>query len=246
LLRFALFLALLALPAWAEEEAPTAFAPGGANVVRWARGEIAYQKAGTGETFGAEAWDMTVHPDGSRSLRATDTLANGMTHTVHLRVEADFRPRELFTEYWLNGAFRSATFIAVRGILLDITTRFAETTNHGIEKIPQAFSFNTQTSAGNVWHGWYYDKAHGGAQKATIYAMDTSAQQPYQTGAVRTQSIVYVGNELVSVPAGAFPCDHYRIDDTVDYYVTGPDAIFVKEVTPTMSFVLTKLETGER
>ena len=61
---------------------------------------------------------------------------------------------------------------------------------------------------------------------------------------VNQQTLTYLGTELLTVPAGTFPCEHYRSGDVVDYYVTGPDAIFVKFVWPAndMEYVLTKLE----
>ena len=233
---------LLAVPALAED-----FQPSGVNVARWARGEISYLNSATGEITGAEKWEMTVNADGSRSLQSTNYLTNvGFMHTVHLRVEANFRPRELFTEYWINGAFRNSTFIAVRGPLLDITSRFADRTVHETVTIPNAFSFIPHPLASDVWHGWYYDKARGGTQTTTVYDVAANGTQPLQVGRVYVQGLTYVGNELISVPAGAFPCDHFRVGDAVDYYVTGPDAIFVKFVwrANNAEYVLTKLEMG--
>ena len=242
MIRSLLLAAFIATSAVAQD-----FRPDGVNVKRWARGEISYLNSETKEITGAESWDMTVNADGSRSLRATNYLTNvGFMHTVHLRVEANFRPRELFTEYWINGAFRNSTFIAVRGIVLDITSRFAETTTHDTVKIPTNFSFIPHPLASDVWHGWYYDKARGGEQTTTVYDVAANSQQPLQVGRVYDQKITYVGNELITVPAGTFPSDHYRVGDAVDYYVTGPDAIFVKFVwhANKAEYVLTKLVTG--
>jgi hypothetical protein len=237
---FGLFLAAILLAGATAAD----YRPEGVNVQRWARGEIAYRTL-DGEETGAETWDLTVHPDGSRTLRATNHLA-GIMHTVQLRVERSFRPRELYAEYWIGGAFRNATFVAVRGLVLDITSRFADTTTHDVVRIPQAFSFIPHPLASDVWHGWYYDRSKGGRQTITVYDLDPTANQPFQVGRLYDQQIDYVGNELVTVPAGTFPCDHYRVDDAVDYYVTGPDMIFVKFVwtTAKAEYVLTKLEEG--
>jgi len=49
------------------------------------------------------------------------------------------------------------------------------------------------------------------------------------------------------IPAGTFTTDHFRVDDTVDLYINGPDAIMVRFqwIPADRDYVLTCLETGQ-
>jgi len=161
-------------------------------------------------------------------------------------------PREVFAQYWIGGTFRNAVFIAARGPLLDITSRFEHVTTHGIIDVPQRFAFDlplgfaflAHPMATDAWSVGAYKKDAGGSQDISVFELDNTASTPPQTGAVHTQTLVYIGPEPMNVPAGLFLCDHFRINDAIDLYVTGPDAIFVKAAWPAqkVEYVLTKLE----
>ena len=43
-------------------------------------------------------------------------------------------------------------------------------------------------------------------------------------------SMEYLGNVRVTVPAGEFDTEHYRIEDVVDIYLFGPDSLVAKFV----------------
>jgi hypothetical protein len=240
---------LLATLLLATSAAADDYRPAGVNVVRWAKGEIAYRNGKTGAVTGNESWDLTVHPDGSRSLRATNyLLSSGFMHTVNVRVGADFRPLEAFAEYFIKGEFRGAALFAVTGTQLEATAKLTDSTVRQVVDVPERFSLIPHPLASDVWHHWYYDKAKGGPQPMTVYDIDAPARGPAALlGRVYTQTLRYIGQETVTVPAGTFVCDHYRVDDAVDYYVTGPDALFVKFVWPPANaeYVLTKLEQGQ-
>ncbi len=221
------------------------YRPGGVNVARWARGEIEHRNTDTGKVTGGETWDVIVHTDGSRTVSANDHVDTiGHMYTVVMRVGADFQPREAFTQYWKDGVFRNASLFLVKDGVIDVTTRFADTISRETVKIPAQFSFIPHPLATNVWPGWYYDKAKGGSQTITVYDMAMGTKAPMQSGQVKTHGLEYLGREDVTVPAGTFPCDHFRIDDVVDYYVTGPDALFVKFIwkSARTEYVLTALE----
>jgi hypothetical protein len=221
------------------------YRPGGVNVTRWARGEIEHRNTDTGKVTGGETWNVTVHPDGSRTVNATDHADPiGHMYTVVMRVGADFQPREAFVQNWSNGVFRNASLFLVKDGVIDVTTRFAETISRETVKIPERFSFIPHPLATNVWPGWYYDKVKGGIQTITVYDIAAGTKGPMRSGQVKTHGLEYLGQEDVTVPAGTFPCDHFRIDDIVDYYVTGPDALFVKFIwkSARTEYVLTALE----
>ncbi len=48
------------------------------NVVDWARGKYAYVSTADGTQNGEEDWFLTVHSDGSRTLRATNSYDDRM------------------------------------------------------------------------------------------------------------------------------------------------------------------------
>jgi hypothetical protein len=237
--------AAVILAAVAGASAAEPYRPGGVNVARWARGEIEHRNTATGKVTGGETWDVTVHTDGSRTVRATDHVDGvGHLYTVVMRVGAEFQPREAFTQYWKGGVFRNASLFLVADGVIDVTTRFADSITRETVKVPERFSFIPHPLATNVWPGWYYDKVKGGVQTITVYDMAMGTEAPMRSGQVRTHGLEYLGEEDVTVPAGTFRCDHFRIDDVVDYFVTGPDALFVKFIWKSVrtEYVLTSLE----
>ena len=82
----------------------------------------------------------------------------------------------------------------------------------------------------------------------TVYDMDAGAQAvSSMLGKVYDQTLTFIGEEEMTVTAGTFATDHFRIDDTVDLYITGPDALMVRfQLIPAdRDYVLTTLETSE-
>ena len=236
-----LSLTLLAI-VFTFQAAAAPYHPAGVNVTRWAKGEIEYRDTASGAVTGGEAWDLTVHPDGSRTVQASNHLGE-VAHTVTLHVAKDFRPLDAYVAYWREGRFRDGALFAVRGDTLEITAAFADRTVHETIAVPEHFSLIPHPLASDVWHGWYFDKAEGGVQTMTVYDLDTGARGSQAVGKLYDQKLQYLGREDVTVPAGTFPCDHFRVDGVVDYYVTGPDAIFVKFVwtSAKATYVLTSL-----
>jgi hypothetical protein len=91
----------------------------------------------------------------------------------------------------------------------------------------------------------YYDKQKGGAQAITVYDMDAAAAGPQALlGRLYQQKLEFLGAGETTTKAGTFATDHFKIEDAVDIYVTGPDAIMVKFVwTPAdRVYELVKLE----
>ncbi|MDX2222825.1 MAG: hypothetical protein SFV21_08755 [Rhodospirillaceae bacterium] len=227
------------------EPAPT-IGGANANVVRGAKGTVVYKVLSTGAMLGGENWNLTVHPDGSRTMQALNRYGSpGVQRHVTLRVDARFRPLEAYLLYWVGGVWRGSGYFTVAG---DTLTAVANTPNGRLSHaltVPENFSFIPHPLSTDAWHMWYYDKAKGGAQTITVYDMPGGADGPQALlGSMYTQSLTFVGRERVTTPAGTFDTEHYKIDDAVDIYVTGPDAIMVKFVwTPAdRVYELVKLE----
>ena len=201
-----------------------------ANVVRGAKGTIVYKVLSTGALLGGENWNLSVHPDGSRTMQALNRYGSpGVQRHVTYRVVANFRPLEAYLLYWVGGKWKGSGLFTVLG---DQLNAVANTPNGMLTqnvKVPENFSFIPHPLSTDAWHMGYYDKKKGGVQTITVYDMDAGAAGPQALlGRLYTQKLEYLGPEKVTTPAGAFQTDHFKIDNAVDIYVTGPDSIMVK------------------
>ena len=199
------------------------------SIVREASGRFLYRKMSTGAVTGDESFTLTVHPDGTRTLMARNqsTTFDMQRHVIH-RVAADFRPLETTAVYYLLGEWRGTGWFSVIGNKLHAVVRSPDGIITQERHVPDYFSFVPHPLATNAWHGWYYDKAKGGKQTTLFYDMDAAAQSVgSMLGKMTNQELEFIGVEQITVPAGTFTVDHFKVQ-SVDYYVTGPDAIMVK------------------
>jgi len=250
---FRIFAIVIAVGTMAQAAAQTGPAPGtsvgNANISRWADGTIEYRVQSTGAVIGREQWHLTAHPDGTRTMQARNEYGSpGLQRHVILRADAKLRPIEAYVQYWVGGHWRGSGLFSVHGHKL---TAVANTPNgvltHAID-VPENFSFIPHPLSTDAWHMWYYDRGKGGDQTITVYDMPGGADGPQSIlGRLYTQTLRRIGAEDITTPAGTFPTDHYRIDDAVDIYVTGPDAIMVRFAWAPADRVyeLVRLERGE-
>ncbi len=201
-----------------------------ANVVRGAKGTIVYKVLSTGAMLGGENWSLSVHPDGSRTMQALNRYGSpGVQRHVVYRVDQNFRPQEAYLLYWVGGQWRGSGLFSVEGDKLSVV---ANTPNGRLTQevtVPKEFSFIPHPLSTDAWHMAYYDKAKGGEQSMTVYDMAAGAAGPQALlGRLYTQKLAFIGNEQVVTPAGSFATEHFKIDNAVDIYVTGPDDILVK------------------
>ena len=227
------------IPAWAADNV---------NIVRWAKGTIEYRELSTGKPNGSEEWHLTVHPDGSRTLHARNRLdLAGYQRHVTYRVAENFRPLEVTSVYWVKGEWRGTGLFAIDGNQLNAVVKTPDGLIQQNRAVPDHFSMIPHPLATNAWPTWYYDKSAGGPQTMTVYDMDAGAQAvSSMLGKMYDQTLTFVGSEEMTTPAGTFDVDHFRIDDTVDLYITGPDAVMVRFqwLPADRDYVLTSLETG--
>lgn len=218
------------------------------NITRWAKGEFEYRSLSTGEVSGTEAWHLTVHPDGTRTMQTRNRLDEaGYQRHVTYRVAENFRPLEVTSVYWVKGEWRGTGLFAINGDTLEAIVKTPDGMIRQTRSVPENFSMIPHPLSTNAWNTWYYDKAKGGAQPMTVYDMDAGAQAvSSMLGKVYTQDLEFIGTEKMTTPAGTFEVDHFRVEDVVDMYITGPDAILVrfKWIPADRDYVLTSLETG--
>lgn len=231
---------VFAVPAWAADPSPNP------NIVRWSKGTIEYRRMSTGAVTGSEEWQITVHPDGSRTLNTTNRL-EGTQRTVVMRVAPNFRPLDLYAAFWYQGAWVGNGLFTIEGNILkaNVTTPYGHIDQQ--VDIPERFAFIPHPLQSNVWQVWPYDKAKGGAQTTTVYDMQTRLKGPGNVmGPMYDTETTLVGTDDVVTPAGTFKADHFHNSTGTEIYVTGPDAVMVRFVwaASDAEYVLTSLTTG--
>lgn len=204
--------------------------PSNANVIREANGVIAYRALSTGKVRGEERFHISVHPDGSRTVSTVSRYGprDIQRHSLY-RIDSNLRPVDATVQYWIEGAWRASGLVTVHPNGLTTESRSPLGNRDHTLAIEQNFAVLTHQLSPDAWRVFLYDKAASGAQALNMYDLDPLADSPNGIlGKLTTQTFEYKGQVSVTVPAGTFVSDHYRLEDAIDMYVTGPDAILVK------------------
>jgi hypothetical protein len=198
-----------------------------ANIVRLVKGQYTYQTTKAQRLRGYEDWTLTVHPDGSRTMMAlvNNLDADVQFNMVH-RVAATFRPLETFVTHWVGGESRGSGHFVVDGRLLraTVTGQVSRTI-----QVPDRFSMHPHPVSTDSWRTGDYDKDRGGVQTARVYnvAVAPNAVAPLM-GVLEDQTVEWLGSETITVPAGTFDTDHYKLRGNSDMWIAGPDRIAIK------------------
>ncbi len=204
--------------------------PLNANVVRETRGVIAYRALSTDKVRGEERFHISAHPDGSRTVSTISRYGprDIQRHSLY-RLDSGLRPIDATVQYWIEGAWRASGLITVDETGLQTASRSPlGDSNHDL-KVDENFAILTHQLSPDAWRVFQYDKSTGGDQALNMYDLSPLADSPDGIlGKLTTQRFNYAGETTVTVPAGTFTVDHYRLEDAVDMYVHGPDAILVK------------------
>ncbi|MSO97156.1 MAG: hypothetical protein EXR11_02905 [Rhodospirillaceae bacterium] len=203
-----------------------------ANVTRWATGTIAYRVKSTGAVNGYETWRLSVHPDGSRTMAATVQYSprDIQRHVIH-RIDAQLRPLDTYALYWIDGQWRGTALVTRGNGELNVSANTPEGPLSQNLKAPEHITIVPHVLAVDSWRALMVDKTKPGPQAIASYGFDATAQGVTSLlGKAMNYRLTYNGPEQVTVPAGTFASDHFRIEDTVDIYVTSQDAIVVKFV----------------
>ena len=219
-----------------------------ANIVRWVKGEYEYRTLKSQAVRGGENFYLTVHRDGSRTMRAlTDIATRDVQANVVLRVADNFRPLDAFVSMFTKGGYKGAITIHVDGDTLRATTTGPTGQLDQITKVPAQFSLVVHPLALDSWHPWYIAPTKGVRQPGMQYLLNTDGDVAKAlSGQVQPESFEYMGEEDVSVPAGTFKTTHVRMGGHSDIWVTGPDRILVRYVWAEIDrdYVLKTLATG--
>ena len=224
-----LLLGLWVGAAWADGPAPCG---PDANVSRWAEGKIAYRVKSTGHVNGYERWRLDVHPDGTKTVVATVHYSPRpvLRHVVH-RVDASDRPLDTFMAYWIDGAWRGNAWFVMegdswRGRILGPDGTFT----HAVKPAGR-FAMLPHVLAVDSWRARLVDKSQSGTQAVLAYNVDATALAGTSVmGKLMDYDMAYIGAERITVPAGEFDTEHYRIEGVVDLYLFGPDSLVAKFV----------------
>jgi len=202
------------------------------NVVDWASGKYAYISTVDQVQNGEEEWFLTVHPDGSRTLRATNSYNDRMKtfRTVVLRVDLAFRPLEAYANVWTDGQWRGSGLFSVAGNRLDVVVNSPNGRLVQALDVPDEFSFVPHPISTDSWATWYYDKDAGGAQKITLYSFDgRGAGVGSILGRLQSETMRYLGEEEIDTPAGKFLTDHFVMGDGDPHlYIFGSHRLLAK------------------
>lgn len=219
------------------------------NVVRETRGVIAYRAISTGQVRGEERFHISAHPDGSRTVSTISRYGprDIQRHSLY-RIDGVLRPIDATVQYWIEGTWRASGLITVDERGLQTASRSPlGSSKHEIE-ISDNFAILTHQLSPDAWRVFHYDKSIGGEQALKMYDLSPLADGPDGIlGKLTTQRFQYKCETSITVPAGTFAVDHYRIEDAVDMYVHGPDAILVKWRFDAIDreHILTELERTE-
>lgn len=202
------------------------------NVADWASGKYAYISTASKTQNGEERWFLTLHSDGSRTLRATNSYNDRMKtfRDVVLRVDKSFRPVEAYANVWIDGMWRGSGLFSVTGRTLDAVVNSPNGRLTQALPVPDQFSFVPHPISTDSWPTWYYDMAVGGKQEISLYSFDGRGSGVGAIlGQLQTTQIEFLGREEVETPAGLFDCDHFVIGDGDPHlYIFGPHRILAK------------------
>lgn len=220
-----LFLLALSSTVYANERLPE-----NANVVRESNGIIAYRTLSAGKIRGEERFHISAHPNGSRSVSTISRYGprDIQRHSLY-RIDANLRPVDATVQYWIEGAWRASGLVTVNSTGLVTASRSPLGNRDHALAINQNFAVLTHQLSPDAWRVLLYDKEARGAQALNMYDLSPLADGPDGIlGKLTTQTFEYKGQVSITVPAGTFVSDHYRLEDAIDMYVTGPDAVLVK------------------
>ena len=220
------------------------------GVVRWVEGSYQYRRLTDGGQRGRETFRMSLHPDGTRVMRATtDIFSRGVQVSVIQRVSPNFRPLEAHVTMFLAGGFKGAGTFIVAANRLTAVTRTATGIVTKQYKVPDFVSIGSHPLVFDGWHSWHVRPKLGNVQEGKVFLIDgdTDLTKP-MLGTVKTTQFEYLGERDVVVPAGRFRAQHYRIDGKAEIWVATEDRILIRSVWPQYGseYVLEKLDRSDR
>jgi hypothetical protein len=192
---------------------------------RTASGKILYyhhDKDGQRSEFGREWFSLTEHEDGQRVLRARCEIEGGVVEPrsvlreVTYSTDRDFKPIDCFNRLHSNGQFLGSGWMRFTDDMAECEVFSAK---HGrmsqqVKLERPARSLGSHPVSCDMLHLPQFDRS----RPEPIQRMDdvwmTSLEHDGCSAPQLAQlplSVEYVGRETITVPAGQFDTDHYRI-----------------------------------
>ncbi len=212
---------------------------------RTIRGKISYITDEVGE-MGREWFTVTVHTDGSRTMRAlTEMDDDGLVRDITYSVDKNFRPLDCFVRLTINDRFQGSGWF-------HFTETHAECESVTVDagRISQRWPlqgrpplFVCHSVAADAWANACFDYARK-AETQTIYPRLTSSplgnggsgpmlgDTTTVTPIPGTLELDYVAEEEITVPAGTFTCDRLILNKgkipRFETWTSGPDFLPVQ------------------
>jgi hypothetical protein len=210
-------------------------------IVRWAAGKFVYRVSADLRQRGFEEWRLSVHADGSRTYTMWYSVFEDHLETsAILRVGPDFRPLSVYKTTWVDGRMTN-TFATVSGNSVSSIVELDGETSSRTIVVPDRFSIMIGPIAADALHFGAYDLRKGGVQDSTILASVSAGGEKSGIGRAMGSNaasvglsrlsptkLERVGRERVTVAAGSFETEHFRMPKTVDMWLAGPDFTLVK------------------
>jgi hypothetical protein len=202
-------------------------------------GKVAYITEGKGET-GREFFNVTIQPDGYRTLRAMCELDDDqLLRDVVMSVDRDWHPTVSFVQIIRNQKFQGASWYSFTDHLAE-----CEGLTNAEGRVSQRFplagpaeGFGTHPIHSDSWSLARIRKAKGDYSQIQIGAFATSLASNGGTGPTLMPvprglaKFDYFGRETVTVPAGTFASEHYRFsfpNDVLDIWAAGEDCLPIR------------------
>jgi len=178
-----------------------------------------------GDQIGEEDWEIVLHPDGLRSLRARCWLRDSppVLRDVLQSVDADFHPHDAYVRIVVDGRFRGSAWYRFSDTLAECE---ADTAGEG--RVRQTFpihrgirGFGTHSLQSDGWLAAGYDLSTGVGLQRFHNNLMTSTNHRGATGPMfmtTDSTLQYHGPETLDVPAGRFDCHHFSFVGTSHGY----------------------------
>lgn len=205
-------------------------AEGNKNAVTTIKGKIAYTRIDTGAWRGDEDFHLTVHPDGSRTIRITNALdETQVLRDVVMRVDKRMRPLDLYVSHWKDGEHRGTGFYRVGEEYLDAVISAPNGELRQRVRVPDKVSLATRPQAAFGWHFWYLDFAKRGLQKTDIFVLSKWGLDVGSIlGELTEYEVEVFGEERIKVAAGEFDTWHFRLGGIYELWIEKENWITVK------------------
>lgn len=218
------------------------------NIVREVSGTMTFTDTTDNRVRGHEYFRMSLHRDGTRTMNITkDLAASNAFQTIITRVAPDFRPLEVYAQYWTGEGYKGSIQVTVNGEQLRAVSNAALGINTHEIRVPQKLNVVTHGEIMNGWYLWSGDPASTAEQSATSYNLNPAARgNAPVTGTLLPSTFTRRGTEKVTTPAGTFETDRYVLGE-LDMWIGTVDRLLIRQVDAKAKreYLLTDMKTAQ-